>query len=131
MPVSIEKLNKILPSKSKEELHLLLQSHWLDIEGLVHGAEREKLFDYSVVFNNADIDFQRSMMFTDMSRYMTDDILVKVDRAAMYNNLETRVPLLNHELVSFCWRLPLKMKIRNGTSKWVRELLTRYLPNHF
>ena len=71
------------------------------------------------------------MMFTDMSRYMTDDILVKVDRAAMYNNLETRVPLLNHELVSFCWRLPLKMKIRNGTSKWVlRELLTRYLPNY-
>ena len=131
LPLSIEKLNKILPSKSKEELHCLLQSHWFNIASLVQGAECERLFDDSLILNNANIDFQRSMMFTDTLRYMADDILVKVDRAAMYHNLETRVPLLDPELISFSWRLPLNMKIRNGTSKWIlRELLTRYLPDY-
>ena len=81
--------------------------------------------------NNVAIDFQQSMMFTDTLRYMTDDILVKVDRAAMYHGLETRVPLLDPDLLSLSWRIPLNMKIRNGTGKWIlRELLARYLPNY-
>ena len=56
-------------------------------------------------------------------------ILAKVDRAAMAVSLETRVPLLDPELVDFAWRLPLGLKIRGGTSKWIlRQVLYRHVP---
>ena len=131
LPVAAEKIGKVLPAKSMEELHFLLQSHWINGSEIVRGAETEKIFDSSVISNHVAIDFQQSMMFTDTLRYMADDILVKVDRAAMYHGLETRVPLLDPDLLSLSWRIPLNMKIRNGTGKWIlRELLARYLPHY-
>jgi len=58
-------------------------------------------------------------MYIDMKGYLPGDILVKVDRAAMANSLETRAPLLNHKLVEYAWRLPVSMKFKDGTSKWI------------
>ena len=58
-------------------------------------------------------------MAMDTLAYLPDDILVKVDRAAMANSLETRVPFLDKRVVEFAWQLPLHQKLRGGETKWI------------
>jgi asparagine synthase (glutamine-hydrolysing) len=61
--------------------------------------------------------------------YLTDDVLVKVDRTSMLNSLETRAPLLDHHVLEFAARLPFEFKLRGGVSKWVlREAARPLLP---
>ena len=68
-------------------------------------------------------------MLMDLLQYHPDDILVKVDRAAMYYSLETRIPLLDKDIVEFAWSLPLSYKYDGQTTKRImRDILYRYVP---
>jgi asparagine synthase (glutamine-hydrolysing) len=72
---------------------------------------------------------QLRMMYLDSMSYLPDDILCKVDRAAMATSLETRIPFLDHRVVEMAWQLPLEMKIRNHQGKWaLRKILDQYVP---
>jgi asparagine synthase (glutamine-hydrolysing) len=127
-----DKLNKgasVMASNDLNELYLGLISHWSDPTEVVLGAsEPPTLLNLSAP-TLAGLDGVQRMMVLDTMTYLPDDILVKVDRAAMGVSLETRVPFLDHRVVEFAWRLPQSMKLRDGMGKWaLRQVLYRYVP---
>ena len=74
-------------------------------------------------------DVQHNLMLMDLLMYHPDDILVKVDRTAMAVSLESRVPMLDKDVVEFAWSLPVWMKWENGRGKLVlRDVLYRHVP---
>jgi asparagine synthase (glutamine-hydrolysing) len=106
-----------------------LVSTWQNPETLVRqGREfRGPVFDESLAAKFPDpLD---RMQYLDAATYLPDDILTKVDRASMAVALEVRVPLLDHRVVELVWRLPSRMLLRRGTSKWLlRQVLYRHVP---
>jgi len=71
-------------------------------------------------------------MYIDAVSYLPDDILVKVDRACMALSLESRIPILDHRVIEFAWKLPFRVKVKDGQRKWLlKQVLFRYLPPDF
>jgi asparagine synthase (glutamine-hydrolysing) len=125
----LHKLAEILAVRQPDEIYHALVSHWPRPASIVvRGEEPDTALTNKLAWAHID-EFAHRMMYLDLVSYLPDDILVKVDRAAMNVSLETRVPFLDHRLVEFAWRLPLSMKIRNGRGKWLlRQLLRSYIP---
>lgn len=123
----VHKLADAFSAGSESELYRELVSLWKKPQDVVIGGSGnvDAMYDTAV----ADTYIER-MMLWDISSYLPDDILVKVDRASMAVSLESRVPLLDRRIVEFALQLPLHMKIRTGKTKWLlRQLLYRYVPS--
>jgi asparagine synthase (glutamine-hydrolysing) len=132
LTLPLEKLPKIKDSITKstlDEVYIALTSICEDpSEILIKGTENFKTPLENEV-RSSSLSFGHRFMYRDTLSYLPDDILVKVDRAAMAVSLETRVPFLDHRLVNFAWRLPIGLKIRNGEKKWIlKKVLDRYVP---
>ena len=126
----MHKLAALLTVPNSDELYRSLVSHWKSPQDLVlDGSEPSTILTRGVTLQ-AGGGIEQRMMLMDGLSYLPDDILVKVDRAAMGESLETRVPLLDHRVVEFAWSLPLQMKIREGQGKWIlRKVLQKHVPS--
>jgi asparagine synthase (glutamine-hydrolysing) len=114
---------------SLDDLYRSLVSEWTPELAVVPGARPlPTLLDDAAAVRGI-VAPENRMMVWDALTYMTDDILCKVDRAAMGVSLETRVPFLDHRVVELAWRVPLSMKIRGGQGKWaLRQVLYKHVP---
>ena len=123
------KFARVLNSRDGQSFYRTLTSQWDAPEDVVIGAkEPSTRVTISTDWPRTD-SLELWMMALDCQTYLPDDILTKVDRAAMANSLETRVPMLDHRVVELAWQLPLEVKIRDGVGKWVlRQVLYRHVP---
>jgi asparagine synthase (glutamine-hydrolysing) len=152
IPVPIwDKVGKFTPDKYRvtsmgDKAHRM--AHRLrtvdSLDDLYHSLVTEGYMEEDLVLNDGSMlrtklsnneivsslnESEHRMMLWDSVSYLPDDILTKVDRAAMGVGLETRIPFLDHRVVELAWRLPLKMKIKNGVGKWpLRQVLYKYVP---
>lgn len=127
-----DKLHKaagVLEQGTFDDLYRELVSHWPDPGAVVLGGPEPPSILTQTDHKPHFASRMREMMYLDLVSYMPDDILVKVDRAAMSVGLETRVPLLDHRLVTFALSLPPDLLHKDGQSKWpLRQVLYRYVP---
>jgi asparagine synthase (glutamine-hydrolysing) len=124
----LHKLARVL-KVNPEDIYRELMSHWSSPSDIVLGAQDPST---GLMFGRGQPalrNFVERGAWLDLVGYLPDDILVKVDRASMAVSLESRIPMLDHRVVEFAWRLPLRMKLRNGEAKWLlRQVLYRHVP---
>ena len=132
-----DKLHKgasVLASRNQADLYKSLVSMWQDPSAVVIVNDAAAVVEPKTFLAGNEpaligLSDTEQMMVLDMLTYLPDDILTKVDRAAMSVSLETRVPFLDHRVVEFAWQLPMKYKLNDGQSKWaLRQVLYKYVP---
>jgi asparagine synthase (glutamine-hydrolysing) len=125
----LHKLANVMGAQSRTDLYRLLLSSVHHPERLaLSGRELPTRVDTPEAWS-VDLEFAEQVMAVDALTYLPDDILAKVDRAAMAVSLETRMPFLDHRVVGFVWSLPLSLRIPEDKPKWLlRQLLYRYVP---
>ncbi len=124
----VHKAASVLRLDSADAIYRRLVSHWEPAEIMPQAREPQGLLDDPTLAKEFP-DLLARMQFLDLVTYLPDDILTKVDRASMAVALEARVPLLDHRVVEFSWRLPRDAKVRGNTSKWLlRQVLYRHVP---
>ena len=126
----LHKLASVLETNGVADMYMRQITHWLQAPELVRegGLPPTPAIDSTCWPDVAD--YVDQMMYLDAVGYLPDDILTKVDRASMAVALEARVPILDHRVVDFAWRLPQSHKLRDGIGKRpLRRILERYVPH--
>jgi len=118
----IFKLAEVLKSPTMSDFYRSVSTHWNDSSPLLNKVHSSSNEDWNV-------QTALEMCLADAKWYMPDDVLVKVDRAAMSQSLETRAPFLSREVTEMAFGLPMNLKIRDGQSKWIlRQILYKHVP---
>jgi asparagine synthase (glutamine-hydrolysing) len=122
-------LARFLRAGTPDPIYDYAISQWREPQKVVLGAREPHTFiDFLAQLPWLTSAAERAML-TDLVFYLPDDILTKLDRASMAVSLEARVPLLDHRVVEFAWKLPLHFKMRDRKSKWIlRQLLYKHVP---
>ena len=119
----------LLAAEGPLDMYQRLISQWPDPGKVLQNAAEGVGWVERLASKTAGLDPTARMRLIDMMSYLPDDVLTKVDRASMAVNLEVRVPLLDHRVVEFAWRLTTDRLIANGEGKRpLRGVLSRYLP---
>ncbi len=125
----VHKFSRLLEASGPAAFYRNTVTHWPEPERLVLGGAGVPgpMDDTGVA--EAFPDTLDWMQYVDSVTYLPDDILTKVDRASMAHSLEARVPILDHRVVEFAWRIPPERRVRDGQGKWaLRQILYRHLP---
>jgi asparagine synthase (glutamine-hydrolysing) len=124
----LHKLAKVLKVASPNDIYRALVSDWEPSAVMLDAQEPPNIIEDKALLQEFPNLLAR-MQFLDLVTFLPDDILTKVDRASMAVALEARVPLLDHRVVEFSWRLPSKAKLRSHTTKRIlRQVLYRHVP---
>ena len=129
-----EKLNKIGVKlrniKSIEDLYFNYTTELNMINRILKNDYHKEISKEN--FNDDSLSYLNNvekMMYFDTERYLPDDLLCKVDRAAMFHSLETRAPFLNHKVYEYSLKLPFEQKIYKNNSKIIlNKILGKYIP---
>jgi len=128
-----KRASNLFQKHSNTQSHIFSQEQYLFSE-----LELEKLLKQNKSINTSIIEYdsfkrqlskQEQQAFFDLTHYLKDDLLVKVDMASMQTGLEVRVPLLDHRIVEFALNLDQNLKVKDGTSKYLlKQVLYDFLP---
>ncbi len=125
----LAKLARVLAAADPEDAYRALITHWDDATSLVLGIDHGDTAEAPIWSPVSGDGIIEQMLWFDLVGYLPDDILAKLDRAAMAVSLETRVPFLDRGILDLAWRMPLNVKLRQGQTKWVlRQVLERHVP---
>ncbi len=125
----LHKLARLVASGTPGDFYRAFLSAWHEPAAVVIDGHEPPTLVTAAAPALAALNPAEQTMALDFLSYLPDDILTKVDRAAMAVSLETRVPLLDHRVIEFAWRLPMALKLRGGPSKWaLRQVLYRHVP---
>jgi asparagine synthase (glutamine-hydrolysing) len=125
----LHKTGRLLEVDGDEDRYRSLLSSWQSPTAIAPGTSEPQDGVGRAFQQGGPLELLDRMMLADQGMYLPDDLLAKVDRASMAVSLEARVPILDHRVAEFSWRLPGRMRIRDGEGKWIlRQLLYRRVP---
>ena len=118
----IEKIRKILEFDSNADFYKKLN--------IIDNEMSDFLNTENNIFKESnELDFIESIQFNDINYYLSNDILVKVDRCSMFHSLEVRAPFLDINLTDIASNIPVKDKLKNKKLKYItKNILKNYLP---
>ncbi len=126
----IFKISYMINAFSPENLYFLIVSQWLEELPLIKNYEIKSIINQPKDWPKLD-HFTERMMAIDILTYLPDDILVKIDRAAMASSLETRIPFLDERIIDFSTMVNLHEKINNSGGKIIlKKILSKYIPKN-